>query len=156
MSPVAVTYKTGFILDDWICCTLYIHTTRNYRQYSAIAILHTFQFTLTHALGFSFFTSLILATDLSQSHCSFNSQMESSFHSLVPFLTLLCGCQFRRLDSIQFLYSQVHTPVGWRPETRLFTSPSSCVRSSLYSLEADPQTTPLPLLFRRCACGALV
>jgi hypothetical protein len=36
-------------------------TTGNYR---AIADLHTLQFTVTHALGFSFFTSLILATDL--------------------------------------------------------------------------------------------
>jgi hypothetical protein len=38
-------------------------------HYSAIAILHTFQFTVTHALGFSIVTSRILATDLSQSHC---------------------------------------------------------------------------------------
>jgi hypothetical protein len=31
---------------------LYIHTTRDYKQYSAIADLHTLQFTVTHALGF--------------------------------------------------------------------------------------------------------
>jgi hypothetical protein len=31
---------------DWIYCTLYVHTVRNYRQYSAIAITHTFQFTV--------------------------------------------------------------------------------------------------------------
>jgi hypothetical protein len=48
-------------------------------NYSAIAILHTLQFTVTHALGFSVFTSRILATDLSQSHSNFNSHMESSF-----------------------------------------------------------------------------
>jgi hypothetical protein len=36
--------------DDWIYCTLYVHTARDYRQYSALAILHTFQ-----------------------SHCNFNS-----------------------------------------------------------------------------------
>jgi hypothetical protein len=34
-------------------------------KYSAIAILHTLQFTVTHALGFSVFTSRILATDSS-------------------------------------------------------------------------------------------
>jgi hypothetical protein len=42
-----------------------IHSTRNYKKYSAIAVLHTLQFTVTHALGFSVFTSRILATDLS-------------------------------------------------------------------------------------------
>jgi hypothetical protein len=68
LSRVGVTYKTGFGLDDWIYCSLYIHTVRNYRQYSAIAILHTFQLTVIHALGFSLFTSRILATYLSQSH----------------------------------------------------------------------------------------
>jgi hypothetical protein len=29
---VLVTYKTGFELDDWIYCTLYVHTVRSYRQ----------------------------------------------------------------------------------------------------------------------------
>jgi hypothetical protein len=33
-------------------------------SYSAIADLHTLQFTVTRALGFSVFTSRILATDL--------------------------------------------------------------------------------------------
>jgi hypothetical protein len=35
-----------------------------YRQYSAIADLHTLQFTNAHALGFSVSTSRHLATDL--------------------------------------------------------------------------------------------
>jgi uncharacterized membrane protein YqaE (UPF0057 family) len=30
LSLVGVTYKTGFGLIDWIYCTLYIHTTRDY------------------------------------------------------------------------------------------------------------------------------
>jgi hypothetical protein len=38
--------------------------TFKYRQYSAIADLHTFQLTVAQALGFSVFTSRILATDL--------------------------------------------------------------------------------------------
>jgi hypothetical protein len=29
---VCVTYETGFVLDDWVYCTLYIHTTPDYRQ----------------------------------------------------------------------------------------------------------------------------
>jgi hypothetical protein len=40
---LCVTYETGFGLDDWIYCTLYIHNTQDYRQYSVIAILHTLQ-----------------------------------------------------------------------------------------------------------------
>jgi hypothetical protein len=79
-----------------------IGTTGNY---SATADIHTLQFTVTHALGFSVFTSRILATDLSQSHCYFKSPMKSSFHSLIPFLLLFCNCQFRRLNSIQSLCS---------------------------------------------------
>jgi hypothetical protein len=61
----------------------YLRTTGNY---SAIADLHTLQCTVTHALGFSLFTSRILTTDLSQSHSHFISHMKSSFHGLIPFL----------------------------------------------------------------------
>jgi hypothetical protein len=58
-----MTYKTGSVLDDCVYRHL-IHTTRNYRQYGAIAVLHTLQFTVTHALGFPIFTCRILTTDL--------------------------------------------------------------------------------------------
>jgi hypothetical protein len=54
-------------MDDWIYCTLYIHTVRNYTQYSDIADIHTLQFTVTHALGSLASTSRIVATDLSVS-----------------------------------------------------------------------------------------
>jgi hypothetical protein len=37
-----VALKTGFGLDDWICCTFYIHTNWEYRPYSAIADLPSF------------------------------------------------------------------------------------------------------------------
>jgi hypothetical protein len=50
---------------DWMIgfiYTLYIHTTRDYRQYRAI--LHNLQFTIAHILEFSVFTSRVLATDL--------------------------------------------------------------------------------------------
>jgi hypothetical protein len=42
-----------------------------------------------------------------------------SFHSLITFLPLLCNCQFRRLDSIQFLCFQGHILAGWRLETQV-------------------------------------
>jgi hypothetical protein len=48
--------------------------------------------------------------------------MESSFHSLTPFLPLFCNCQFRRFVFIQFLCSQLHIPAGWRLEALPFTS----------------------------------
>jgi hypothetical protein len=45
--------------------------------------------------------------------------MKANFHSLIPFLPLFCNCQFRRIDSIQFLCSRVHILTGWRLETQL-------------------------------------
>jgi hypothetical protein len=90
-----VTYKTSFGLDYRIYCTLYIqllttgNTLRNYRQYSVVVILHTIKFTVTHALRFSVFTSRVLATDLSQSHCKFKSHVKFSCQSLVPFLSFI-------------------------------------------------------------------
>jgi hypothetical protein len=59
-------WTTGFI--DTLLTQL--GTTGNY---SIIADLHTFQFTVPHALGFLVFTSHILATELSQAHCHFKS-----------------------------------------------------------------------------------
>jgi hypothetical protein len=40
------------------------HLSLTYKPYSTIAELHTFQFTVVHALWFSIYTSHILATDL--------------------------------------------------------------------------------------------
>jgi hypothetical protein len=59
--------------------SLYIHALETTGNYSAVADLRTLQFTVAHTLGFSVFTSRILATDLSQSHCNFKSHMKSSF-----------------------------------------------------------------------------
>jgi hypothetical protein len=56
---------TRRLLDGMIgFIALYTFTTRDYRQYSAIADLHTLQFRVTHALMISFFASRILAADL--------------------------------------------------------------------------------------------
>jgi hypothetical protein len=72
-------------------------------NYTTIADIHTLQFTVTHALGFPVFTSRILATDLSQSHCNFKSYMKSSLHSLIPSLPFLLnhpGLPFPELDPV--------------------------------------------------------
>jgi hypothetical protein len=69
-------------------------------SYSAVAFLHTFEFTVAHALGFSVVTSLILATYLSQPHCNFKSHLKSSYRSLIPFLPFLLSDL--RLPSAEF------------------------------------------------------
>jgi hypothetical protein len=128
---MCVNYKMSFGLDDWIYCTLYMHTVRDYRQYSAIADLHNLQFTAAHALGFLVFTSRIQATDLSQS-VTLNHKWSLHCAAKFPFLPLLCDCQFQRLDSIQFLSSKVRIPAGCRLEARPFFSDSTI--TILYSL----------------------
>jgi hypothetical protein len=79
----------GFELVDGIYCTLCINNSglqaiQRYRWST-----HTLQFTITHALRFSVFTSRILATDLEQSHTHFKSHIKSSLHSLTDFLPFL-------------------------------------------------------------------
>jgi hypothetical protein len=107
---------------DWMIGFIasYTFTARDYRQYSAIAILHTLQFIVAHAVWFSVFTSRILATDLWQSHCNFKSHMKPSLYRLIPFLPLICNCQFWRLDSIPRFRSLYTDRLASR--TRLFTS----------------------------------
>jgi hypothetical protein len=61
LSCVGVPYKTGFALDLLHLIHSHLGTTGSY---SAIANLHTFQFTVTHELGFSVVTCRILVTDL--------------------------------------------------------------------------------------------
>jgi hypothetical protein len=67
--------------------------------------------TFTHALGFSAFTSRILATDLSQSHCNFRSHMKSSWHSLIPVLPfLLSRLGLPSAEPIQFSRLLFYSP----------------------------------------------
>jgi hypothetical protein len=84
---LCVTHKTGSGLD-----LLTRNTFTHFRaigNYSAIAVLYTLRFIITHALRFSVFTSRILVTDSSQSHSNFKSQIKTSSHSLIPFLPFL-------------------------------------------------------------------
>jgi hypothetical protein len=105
--------------------TLYIHTTRDYRQYSAIAILHTLQVTVTHSLGFSVLTSRILATDLTQSHCHFTSHMVS----FVPLSSLLAI--ILQLPT-QFISKLIFPQAGISNSTHHFLNYSTFVLYSYY------------------------
>jgi hypothetical protein len=83
VSGCCVTYRR--VLDGLIGFTDPLHTQLGLQAVQRYRYSTHFQFTVTHALGFSVFTSRILATDLSQSPCHFKSHMKSS-HSLIPFL----------------------------------------------------------------------
>jgi hypothetical protein len=55
----------------------------NYNQYSVIADLHTFQFTVAHALGFSVSTSRLLATDLNNGYVFTVSTLSVSWQRIL-------------------------------------------------------------------------
>jgi hypothetical protein len=86
-----------------------MHSTRNYRQYSFIADLHTLQFIVTHALGFSVFTSRILATDCITVSLSLKITHEVFFWRPNSFLAIVL---------------QLPTPKTWLSSIPLL--PSSC------------------------------
>jgi hypothetical protein len=114
-------------------------TTANY---SAIADLHTFQFTVTHALGFTVFTSRILATGLSQSHCNFKSHVMSSLNRLIPILLFLLNhlrMPSQELDPILILAAWDPRYIASRRTQR--KTPSSIVKECACSSVAWQQTS---------------
>jgi hypothetical protein len=93
--------------------------------FTELPLSYTLQFTVTHALGFSIFTSRILATDFNtvmyQSHCIIPQNTERKvFFSQTDFEILTA------LHSIilmpQFLCSQAHILAGWSLETQISSS----------------------------------
>jgi hypothetical protein len=83
-----------------------------------------------HTLGFSVFSSHILATDLSQSHCHFKSHANSSL--------------YRRINFLPFLLSHLWTAI---PRTRPNPRPRSTTDSAvlfLYSYNAQFENLRLP------------
>jgi hypothetical protein len=77
----------------------------NYNQYSATVILHTFQFTTAHALGFSISTSRLLATDLNKETITSNN-----FEAFLQFLLQSpWTADFPELDPILQFY---HEPIS--------------------------------------------
>jgi hypothetical protein len=134
----------------------YTHHWETARNFSFIADLHTLQSILSLSLSlshththahthththtrFSVFTSCILATDFNTVIIPL-SHMKSSLDSLIPFLPFLLNysANYQLQNSTQFYAATANSGTQSNCD-------SSCVRSSLYSLEADPQKTPLPL-----------
>jgi hypothetical protein len=112
-------------------------------NYSAISDLHTLQFTVTQALGFSVFTSRILATDLWQSHCHFSLHMKFSLHSQIPFLAIILQLPNSE-DSTQFSSSS-HILTGRRLEARPSTSDSTTLLYYFYLVASSDCVLLQPL-----------
>jgi hypothetical protein len=105
-------------------------------NYNAIAILHTFQSTVAHALGFSIFTSHLLAMDLN-TEISTSNHCEVSCHFVFNHYVLLCPNLYstnlhnslRTCSTLVLVLSTaLHTNLSYN-------------RSSLYRLLADHTET---------------
>jgi hypothetical protein len=90
MSRIYVTVDGVLVWMIWFIAL--IHSTRDYRWYNVIADLHTLQFAVAHALGFSVFTIRILATDFSTVIIVVSLQMQHTW-------SLLCTAKLFFLPS---------------------------------------------------------
>jgi hypothetical protein len=93
-------------------------TTRNY---GAVADLHTLRFTVTHALGYSVFTSRILATDFITVSLSLRITHEGFFAPPNSFLAIILQLPIpkTRLHSIPLLPSSCPGRLSSRNSTLL-------------------------------------
>jgi hypothetical protein len=138
---------------DWMIGFIaLIHSSRNYKWYSAIADLHILQFTVTHALGFSVFTNRILATDFITLIVT-AAHMKSTFHSPVPFfitaLPILIAissqsfnCHLKRFSQLYLSWPGIlvlQSPDGPNRKHRFHLYSSTIPRLLLaYSLQRGP------------------
>jgi hypothetical protein len=104
-----------------------INTTRTYKPCSVIADLHTFQFTVAHAVGFLVSTSRLPATDL-------NTETSSSNHTLSRHRTTS-----NSFSHLLRLISPIKSPIS-NPSYRL----------SLYRLRTDPTENPTYTVDEAC------
>jgi hypothetical protein len=105
-----VADKTDFGLDDWIYWHL-IHSTRSYRQYSAIAILHLSSSPLHTHWGSQ--SSLVVSWQrIFQSHCHFK------YHMSVLYTVWFISCH-SRLSSSPLLPSSYPEGLASRNSNRL-------------------------------------
>jgi hypothetical protein len=91
--------NNGSRSDDWIYWCFFT-ITLNYNQYSAIANLHTFQFTVAHALGFSVSTGRLLAMDL-----NIGTTTSNHYEAFLSFLLQSPWTVYSPILSLQSLFS---------------------------------------------------
>jgi hypothetical protein len=128
---VSVTYKKGTGLDGWIYWHfIHTHTTRDCRQYSATADLHTLQFTVTY---WDSQTSLVVPWQWIRNSLSVTWNHTWSLLCTVWFLSYRYSAT---ANSIQFLC--------WRLEIRL----TLLNWSLLYNHFAGTTQKTLPLYCR--------
>jgi hypothetical protein len=89
------------------------HSARNYKWNNDIADLRSLQFAVTHTLGFSVFTSRILATDLYQFHCNYNTYKVFKSNDNVQLIrfylfSIIFNCRLKRL--LQFWFQLTWDP----------------------------------------------
>jgi hypothetical protein len=133
LSNVGVTNKTGFY---WILGFIapYTFIFRDYRQYSAITVLHTLLFTVTHTHQGSQ-SSLVLSWQriYYSLTINFRSHMQSSGHSLISFFAIILRLPTpkTRLKSITLLPRSHTSTLASRNSTLpLFSTISSCILRS--------------------------
>jgi hypothetical protein len=112
--PCALVTIDGFRMDDRIHWH-HTNSTRNYKYYSAIVVLHTLQFTVTQSQS-----SFVVSRQWNyKSLTVIASYTKSSFHSLIPFLqSLLKHLRLPSLETPLFLLqsqSQVYFTTGGLP-----------------------------------------
>jgi hypothetical protein len=125
-----------------------IHSTRNYKSYSAIAVLHTLQFTVTHALLFSVFTSRNLATDFNTviipvCHCSTHKVFFAQPNSFLAISSQSFNCHLNRLS--QFLFQ-----LAWNP--RYIASGRIQQKTPFPSLQLNNTSTVVCLFVAEGTC----
>jgi hypothetical protein len=116
LSRVLVTID---VVLDWIYCTLYTHNTLGLQALQLYRCSTHFQFTVAHALGFSVV----------------------SWQRIYHILVVTSIHTWRLLFTAKFL-SYHFFSVTFNCHLQNSNSNSSCLRSSLYSLDAGPQKTP--------------
>jgi hypothetical protein len=92
-----------------------LKSSLNHTYYGAIADLHSLQFTVAHALGFSVFTSRLLATDLNTE--AITSNRYETFLSFLVQSTWKLGTQLKLclLTPPAYDYPQTTFVVPYKP-----------------------------------------